>query len=180
MDVLETDRLILDKWNAKDAAQLFDYAQDPLVGRSAGWHPHSNVRESKKAIVSRLIPGEVWKIVLKESGKAIGTINLDKDRRRPRIQSRELGYSLARSCWGKGLATEASIAVVEYGFVCLGLEIISLTTTEENHRSIAVAEKLGFRYEGRERRAFHLYDDTIKDLLCYSLLKEEWAEQVVR
>ena len=43
---LETERLLLRKWNDADAESLFEYAKDPEVGPIAGWSPHRSVEES--------------------------------------------------------------------------------------------------------------------------------------
>ena len=45
--ILETDRLILRKWEETDAASLYEYAKDPEVGPIAGWPAHKTIEESK-------------------------------------------------------------------------------------------------------------------------------------
>lgn len=176
MDIIETKRLRLDQWSKKDAEDLYQYAKNPAVGPAAGWKPHSDVKESKLIIKKVFIPADVWKIVLKETGKPIGTISFDIDKRRPNINSKELGYSLDQNYWNKGLMTEAADAVIEYGFNVLKLDIISITTGTDNLQSRRVIEKLGFRYEGTQRHSYRIYDNSIRDLMCYSLFKEEWLE----
>ncbi len=57
----------------------------------------------------------------------------------------EVGWRLARSHWGKGLATEAARAAVEFGFGELGLDEIVAFTTRGNRRSRAVMERLGMQ-----------------------------------
>jgi [ribosomal protein S5]-alanine N-acetyltransferase len=59
----------------------------------------------------------------------------------------EIGYRFTPSYWGKGLATEAAIAVRDYGFEKLGFSSLITIIQPENHRSIRVAEKLGMKYE---------------------------------
>jgi RimJ/RimL family protein N-acetyltransferase len=64
----------------------------------------------------------------------------------------EIGWRLARSAWGKGLATEAALAVRKHAFGTLGLpELISIIHPD-NARSIRIAEKLGMT---RERQVWH-------------------------
>lgn len=41
-------------------------------------------------------------------------------------------------------------------------------------RSRRVIEKCGFRYEGTLRRTYRIYDGSIKTIMCYSMLKEEY------
>jgi len=60
----------------------------------------------------------------------------------------ELTYTLARSAWGHGYATEAAVAVLEWGFGDLGLERIVGVTYPENTASRRVLEKAGLRRLG--------------------------------
>ena len=58
----------------------------------------------------------------------------------------DLGYSLRSDCWGKGLATEATQAVLELGFARLGCEHITAIALPDNLASHRVLEKIGFQY----------------------------------
>ncbi len=174
MTKLETGRLLLTPWKKKDAADLYAYAKNPNVGPHAGWKPHADVRESKRIIKKIFMPSQVWAIRDKETGKVIGSIGLDEDKYRPRINSRELGYSMDEAYWGKGLMTEAAKEVIRYGFDTLKLDIICICTGPENKRSQSVIRKCGFTYEGTLRRAYKIYDGTVRDVLCHSLMREEY------
>jgi ribosomal-protein-alanine N-acetyltransferase len=59
----------------------------------------------------------------------------------------EIGWWLTPSYWGKGLATEAAQAVMNYGFDHLKLTKIISIAQPANHRSIRVMEKLGMHFE---------------------------------
>ena len=48
--MIETDRLILRPWLDSDAEALFRYASDPDVGPRAGWPPHKDIEESRRAL----------------------------------------------------------------------------------------------------------------------------------
>ena len=48
--MLETERLILRRWEESDAESLFQYAKDPDVGPIAGWPPHQSEEESLDVI----------------------------------------------------------------------------------------------------------------------------------
>lgn len=171
---IETERLCLRMWNRKDAADLFAYAQNPNVGPIAGWKPHANVEESRFIITNFFMRNMVWAIVDKESGRAIGSIGFSEDRIRPGINSRELGYSMSEDYWGRGLMTEAAGPMIKYAFETLKLDVLTVTTRENNMRSRRVIEKCGFRYEGTLRRTYRMYDGSIKTIMCYSMLKEEY------
>lgn len=174
MTKLETERLVLTPWNRKDAADLYDYAKNPNVGPHAGWKPHADIKESRRIIKTIFKPNQVWAIRDKETGKAIGSIGFEEDKYRPRIMSRELGYSMDEEYWGKGLMTEAAKEVIRYGFDVLKLDIICICTGPENKRSQSVIRKCGFTYEGTLRYAYKIYDGTVRDVLCHSLKREEY------
>ncbi len=59
----------------------------------------------------------------------------------------EIGWTLARDCWGCGYATEAGAACRDYGFSQLGLRRIAAVIQHGNDRSFAVARRLGMRHE---------------------------------
>jgi len=176
MDEIRTERLDLIEWKTKDNRALYQYAKNPNVGPLAGWKPHESEKESKKIIKSIFIPGGVWKIVLRNEEIIVGTIGFVEDKRRPDIDSKELGYSLDEEFWNMGIMTEAAEAVLDYAFNTMQLEIVSITTGSNNYRSRRVIEKLGFKYEGTERYAYRIYDNTVRDLRCYSIFKKEWQE----
>jgi putative acetyltransferase len=118
-----------------------------------------------------------WAIVYKENGRVIGSIGFETDTKRPEINCKELGYALGEEYWGKGIMTEAALAVIRYGFEELALEIISIYRNPQNERSGRVIEKCGFTYEGTLRCANKVYDGTIRDVACYSMTKEEYRKQ---
>lgn len=74
----------------------------------------------------------------------------------------EIGWRFLRSAWGKGFATEASLAVLRHGFETVGLDRVVADIHPENTASLHVAEKLGMRclgdrkIAGKMRRAYAL------------------------
>lgn len=176
MKALETERLRLNGWNLsdEDIDGLYAYAKNPNVGPNAGWKPHESREESRKIIEELFLPHEVWAIREKETGRIIGSIGLEPDRRREDVRSMEMGYSLEEESWGKGYMTEAARAVIDYAFGELGLVVLAICTGPENHRSQRVIEKCGFQYEGRQRKGYHIYDGTDRDNLMFSIIREEW------
>ena len=179
MKRIETERLILDKWTTseEDIKGLYEYAKNPDVGPNAGWKPHDSEAESREIIEELFIPHDVWAIREKASGKVIGSIGLEPDKRRENVNSREMGYSLAKESWVKGYMTEAARAVIDYAFEELDLVVLAICTGPENNRSQRVIEKCGFKFEGIQRKGYHIYDGTDRDNLVYSMLREEWGER---
>ena len=177
--LLETERLLLSKWtlSAEDVKGLYDYAKNPNVGPNAGWAPHKDEDESAEIIKELFLPYDVWAIRDKKTHVIMGSIGLEPDRRREGVASREMGYSLGELYWGHGYMTEAARAVMKYAFDELGIVIMSICTGPQNMRSQRVIEKCGFRFEGVQRKGYHIYDGTDRDNLVYSILKEEFYQQ---
>ena len=171
---LETERLILRMWKKKDAPELYEYAKNPNVGPHAGWKPHESVHESRMIISQLFLTNMCWAIVDKETGKVIGSIGLEEDKFRPDVKSKELGYSLSEDYWKKGIMTEAAKRVIEHAFEDLRLDVLMIRTGDANLRSQRVIEKCGFAYEGTLRRTYRIYDGSIREVRCYSMLKEEY------
>ncbi len=174
---LETERLILRMWTKKDAPALYEYAKNPNVGPNAGWKPHASVAESRMIIEQLFMVNTTWAIQLKETGKVIGSIGFEPDKYRPEINSREMGYSLAEEHWRKGIMTEAARRLIRYAFDELKLDVLMIRTSETNIRSQGVINKCGFTYEGTLRRAYRLYNGELREVRCYSMLREEYEEQ---
>jgi RimJ/RimL family protein N-acetyltransferase len=120
---------------------------DPEVRRWVGGAPRTReAAEEKFRQHSRM-----WAIVYKPEGRYIGYCRV----------SRALGYYLAREYWGRGLATEAVRALVDYGFRELGLTRIVASVETGNDASKHILEKLGFRlvrHEPGERRSFDHFE----------------------
>lgn len=174
---LETDRLLLRMWRKKDAPQLYEYAKNPNVGPQAGWKPHESIAESKMIISSIFLANMCWAIVEKETGHVIGSIGLEEDKFRPNVKSKELGYSLSEDYWGSGIMTEAAKCIIAHSFESLKLDVLMIRTGNENLRSQRVIEKCGFMYEGTLRRTYRIYDGSIREVRCYSMLREEYASR---
>lgn len=103
---LVTERLLLRRWNEKDAEDLFRYASDSDVGPIAGWPVHQNIQESREVIKNVFNGPEAYAVCLKKDGKAIGAIELmfkDRTNLTEQDDECELGYWLGKPFWGNGL-----------------------------------------------------------------------------
>jgi ribosomal-protein-alanine N-acetyltransferase len=63
----------------------------------------------------------------------------------------EFGYEMADPRWGQGVVSEAAPAVIDHGFTAMSLHSIQAHTIADNHRSVRLLERLGFRLEGTLR-----------------------------
>ncbi|HOF88695.1 MAG TPA: GNAT family protein, partial [Armatimonadota bacterium] len=88
-------------------------------------------------------------------------------------QTVEIGYWLAKEFAGKGLMTHAGRAMLTYLFTTVGLNRLGIRCDVRNTRSRALAERLGFIYEGTKRQANKIGGEFV-DMHDFGLLREEW------
>ena len=143
----ETERLILRPWQDSDAEALYEYAKDDRVGPAAGWPPHTSVENSREIIRKVLSKPETYAVVLKETGRAIGSIGLHFHSDLAKENEPELGYWIGRPFWGRGLVPEAARALLNHAFLDLGCSQVWCGYYEGNERSKRVQEKLGFVFQ---------------------------------
>ena len=82
----------------------------------------------------------------------------------------EIGYWLAEEYWNRGIATEALVALTEWGFRELELRRIWAGVFARNTASVRVLEKAEFEFEGR-MRARYFRDGMFLDGLLYAKLR---------
>ena len=149
-DVLMTQRLILRRWNQKDAEDLYRYACDPDVGPIAGWPPHKSIDESRAVIRDVLNGREAYAICLKEDGRAIGAIELKLNGHTDltdRDDECEIGYWLGKPFWGRGIVPEAVTEMLRRAFEDIGMQKVWVGYYEGNSKSKRVQEKCRFRFQ---------------------------------
>ena len=175
-----TNRLILRKWVISDSESMYKYAKDPDIGPIAGWPAHKSIEESMSVI--NIFIKECpycFAICLKDDIKhPIGCIELKKAPcdLAQNSDELELGYWLGKPFWGNDYMVEAAIALINYGFNELKLNIIWVGHYEGNYKSKRVIEKLGFSYH-------HTTNDLEVPLLnekrighSYLMTKSRWSE----
>lgn len=150
--IYETERLILRPWREDDAAALYEYAKDPLVGPAAGWPVHKSVEDSREIIKNVLSTSETYAVCLKEDNRAVGSIGLKQGEQTDmteRDDECELGYWIGRPFWGQGLIPEAGRELLRHAFEDLGMRAVWCGYYEGNGKSRRVQDKLGFVYQHR-------------------------------
>ena len=176
----ETERLILRPWAESDAEDLYEYAKDPRVGPSAGWPVHTSVENSRDIIRNVLSAPETYAVVLKENGRAIGSVGLKigeySDLDIPDTQA-EFGCWLGVPYWGQGLIPEALEALQEYAFATLGMEMLWYGYYDENSKSKRVQEKCGFTYRYTKENIYVSLIDAYKTEHISCITKEEWNKK---
>jgi [ribosomal protein S5]-alanine N-acetyltransferase len=114
----------------------------------------------------------IWAVTLRASRRVIGSVSVQHwDRYHHRA---EIGYELARDCWGQGLAQEAIREVLRFAFERMDLSRIQIHTSTANLRSLRLAERLGFTREGTLRKHILEDDGQFHDGAVFGLLRSEW------
>lgn len=175
---LETERLILRRMKPSDLADVFDYAKRSEVSEFLLWYPHDELaftRRYLKIVDTKYKRGEFydWAVVNKADGKMIGTAGFT--RFDIFNNTGEIGYVLNSEYWGRGLAAEASRAVITFGFEVLGLRRIEAKYMTENTSSRRVAEKCGMSEEGILRESVYAKGKYV-DVAVASILSDEYKK----
>jgi len=151
-ETFTTERLILRRPRRTDAAAVYEYARDPEVTRYLIFPTHRSLADAEQFLAgcaSHWESGEefCWLITLKGQDHVMGSIGC-----RVRGHAAEIGYALARACWGSGYATEAGQAVVAWAAGLPGVYRVWAVCDMKNLASARVLEKLGMSREGLLRR----------------------------
>ena len=183
LETLETERLILRRFNKDDWQDLYEYLSDEAVVR---YEPYGvfTEEECKQAAISRANQEFFWAICLKESGsvagKLIGNIYFQQQNP-PEFMCWSLGYVLNPRYQGQGYATEGCQAILEHGFTKMHVRRVAAMCNPENTPSWNLLERLGLRREGhfikhkffrRDAQGNPIWTDT----LLYAVLAEEWQK----
>jgi RimJ/RimL family protein N-acetyltransferase len=145
---VETPRLLLRTWQPSDRSAFAAINADPAVMEHISGEPMS--RSASDALVDRI--EEQWRqrgyglyaVELRETGEFVGFVGLNHHRALP--DEVEIGWRLARHVWGRGLATEAALAVRDIAFDTLQVPRLISITVAANTRSLRVMEKIGLSF----------------------------------
>lgn len=176
---LETDRLILRPLQMKDAADMYAYARDPQVSRHVLWDAHRSIWETRRFLrfarkqYRKGYPGS-FAIEWKDGGRMIGTIGFMWIN--PEYKSGEVGYSLSREWWNRGIMTEALEATLKFGFEQLKLNRIEAQHETENPASGKVMAHCGMQFEGVMRQRL-VNKGRYCDVALYAILKSDWQKK---
>lgn len=171
---IETQRLLLRRWEHKDFQAYVPIVSDPEVMIPAGCQPASTL-EAASAMFSRDLRNDMcYAIVLLYTNEVVGRIKFQSDLRRFQVNSLSVGYELRRDQWGRGYMTEALTAFITYAFEKKKVDVLAVSHYSDNERSKRVIEKCGFRLEGVVPWACRRFDGKICDDVCYSILREDY------
>ncbi len=144
---LHTERLMLRPFQAGDVADALAYRDDAEFARFLSHIPQPFTRQDAEAFV-RLNMAERWDtsptfaVVL--DGGGVGTLSGDEAQQ---TRAAMLGYAIGRAWWGRGIATEAARAAMDWGIDTFGLVRVWASTDVRHVKSQRVLEKLGMKRE---------------------------------
>ena len=155
--IIETKRLLLRSFTTEDASLIYQLNLDPDVTRYTG-DPIIDIDHAREVLEQTIIPQYAlynhgrWAVHVKPGLDPIATgfIGWCGLKARPERNEIDLGYRFIKSAWGKGYATEAAWACIQYGFEKLHLERIVGRAMPQNKASLRVLEKCAMHFVGEE------------------------------
>lgn len=170
---IKTDRLTLRRFVLDDSKDVFEkwtssYENSRFVMKCQ----HDSIEKTEQMLMEHVRKYSnpdfyMWGIVFED--RLIGYICGNEIN--AEIKSICIGYCITKSCWNKGIATEAAKAVINY-FFSLGFNRIFSYHNPLNPASGKVMQKSGMKFEGRIRGG-SLLAGKICDCLQYSILKTD-------
>lgn len=136
----------------------------------------ADVKASIKSLLNQARAGLALPFVLVLNGEVVGQLNVASIQRGS-VSSAGIGYWIAESAAGQGAMTRAVALVTDFCMVNYGLHRVEICIRPENHKSMRVVEKLGFRFEGLRRRFIHI-NGAWADHFCWALVREDVPEGV--
>jgi RimJ/RimL family protein N-acetyltransferase len=175
---LVTDRLTIRRFRASDVRAFAGYRSEPEVARYQSWAAPFSTEQAHRFIDALAAsdpdtPGQWFQFAVTESasGRLLGDVaaGIDADPRLARI-----GFTLAPAAQGRGFATEAVVALLDYLFRTRGKHRVSADCDPRNRASVRLLERLGFRCEAHHRRSAWSKGEWT-DEAVYALLSDEWT-----
>lgn len=172
LDTLETSRLLLRPLNAYDFDDLYAMFNDPQVMR---YYPGLKDQSLTQAWIDwncdmyQRYGHGLYAIERKEDGAFLGQCGLIMQTVED-VLLPEIGYLLVSAGWGKGYATEASLAWRDRAFEMFRYRKIVSIIRPDNLPSLAVAKRIGMQFEKTVRKW-----DTAVDVYALSIEKRGGA-----
>jgi RimJ/RimL family protein N-acetyltransferase len=172
---LSTPHLILRALRPSDRDDLYAYASDPEIDRFTPWRHYQSLAEARADLDEFLAEYErdglgAWGIEHSADHRLIGIATFSPPH--PHHRRVELGYTIARTYWGQGYATEAAQALVRFGLDHMQLVRIEAVCLPENIASARVLQKIGMQYEGL-LHSYQIWRGQPCDLQMYAMSKTD-------
>ena len=172
--IIETERLILRETTPEDAENMLRLHSNLEVQKYTGDEIITSLKVMKEKIIEKeaeykRVGFGRWTTILKEGNQFVGWAGL---KYLEEFKQVDLGYRFLPQYWNKGIGTEASKAILKYGFEKLNLEEIIAVAIEENIGSIKIMQKIGMKFD-----KYAPYDPCGEDVVWYKLEKNEFQSK---
>jgi ribosomal-protein-alanine N-acetyltransferase len=176
---IQTSRLTFREFTVDDYDAVHVYASDPEVTRYTAFGPNTPEQTMEFLQLVSDEPSQTdranytFALIHRETNKLIGSCGLMRtDTNGPQYS---FGYALHKDWWGQGLASEATAALVKFGFDELRAHRLWAHVFLGNTASERLLQKLGFRYEGCTLKSFFVRA-AWHDLQTFAMLRSEWEK----
>ena len=178
---LETERLVLRQWLNEDYSAFAKMNADPVVMQ---YFPKILTREESNTMAVK-IENRIaqngwgfWAVELKGQASFIGFVGLNEpDYSLPVTPCVEIGWRLDKKYWGRGYATEAAEAVLEFSFKKLNLKEVYSFTPVSNSRSRALMERLNMlNTEHNFNHPLIPVNNPLREHVLYKIDKSGWIK----
>lgn len=178
--VIRTERLVLRCYERGDVDVVHDgvLANVEPLRPWMPWIAKEPLSRRERAELLRAFRGAfdqgrdfVYGVFDRDGGGYLGGCGLH-----PRVSpgALEIGYWVVRDRWGEGFATELAAALTRVGFEHMDADRMEIRVAPDNHRSLAVPRKLGYREEGRLRAVGpQAPEGSASDLVVFGMLADE-------
>jgi RimJ/RimL family protein N-acetyltransferase len=180
---IHTSRLLIRPMRLDDAPALAARRSDPEVARYQTWIPPYPLERAEKMVAEIVAmdgpaPEEWWMATIADpdTDAPLGDLVVHTTWEG---RTAEIGYTLASQHWGKGYATEALAALVDWLFEALAVTRIFGMLHPDNPASAMVMERTGFLFEGHTRSSFWVGEECSDDHI-YGLTRadrEAWRSR---
>ncbi len=180
---IETERLVLRKFRYSDDDSMLKYWIADEKIQSLYSEPVYSTKAEVKGLLDKYISSYDkedyyrWAVIDKETNECIGQIAyflVDS-----KNNFAEIEYCIGSAFQCRGFATEATKAIIKFGFEQINLHKVQICTKTINNPSKRVIEKCGFTYEGTLRDYFFM-DNRYVGRLYFSMLRDEYENGVVK
>jgi len=179
-DQFTGERVLLRGWQDADTDALYTAIRESAahIGEWLPWPKEHQTTDDTLAFIRQsraqwvLREGFGMGIFARDSGQVLGSVGLKPYRWD--VPSFEIGYWLHQSAEGHGYMSESVRLIVAYCFETLAAERLEIRCDARNNRSRAVPERLGFTCEGTHRNDQRGTDGTIRDIVFWAMIPDEY------
>ena len=170
MTILVTARLRLRPATIEDVDAFHAVLSNVEATRYWSTPPHRTLEQSRAWVEAMIATpaDEGVDFVVELEGRAVGKAGF--------FRLPEIGFILHPSAWGRGLAREALVALIDHVFATRDLPTAIADVDPRNTRSLRLLEGLGFRRTGYRARTYRL-DDGWADSVDLALDRRTWTSR---